>query len=182
MAWGYPGVGTPCSCSDCPLSQPVLWHHQHTWGSWTCHGGICPSSAPESNGRNLGVLQPGVSWGLEYIWNCKQVLKRQKQLQGKRYLRVGHWREEEKKAGRRQRYRLREYIRKGPVDRNATWRRTYFEIQTDMSGEGRNLGKGYRQMSKTKKRKEKQRRTYMIEKTKKKCFFQGSANQNQQRQ
>lgn len=35
-----------------------------------------------------------------------QVLERQGQLEGKRYVMVGHWTEEEEKAGRRQRYQL----------------------------------------------------------------------------
>lgn len=134
-AWGCPGVGTPCRCSDCPLShsQCVLWHHQHTWRSWTCCGGIWPSTVPEPGSA--------AAQGQLRSWMClelKASLERQGQLQGKRYLRIGHWTEEEKKGGRRQRYQLGGTS----VDRNATWRCTYSEIKTDMLGEGRNLEKG----------------------------------------
>lgn len=150
-AWGYPGVGTPCGCSDCPLShsQCVLWHHQHTWGSQTCCGGTCASSAPESSGRTLGVL--GISW---WSWIClelKASLGEARTASGEEIL-EGRTLDKGRKEGRQKtEISTSGYTRKGPVNKNVPWGCTYCDIKMDMSGEVEIWKKGVDRCPKEKK-------------------------------
>lgn len=133
--WDYPGVRTACRSLDCPLShnQYVMWHHQHTRGSWTI-------PALEASVHHLPQQAMGGAWKLAgaIAWDqLRSWIRLQLEASSERqwHLRVGHWTEEEGKENRQEpEISAQGYIRKGPVDRNATWR---WYLLWNKNGKGR---------------------------------------------
>lgn len=167
MAWGYPGVGTPCRL-DCHTASMFCGTISTSKG----HGFavdlsiICPREQWEEPGSAVAWAQLR-SWiwlGLEASFGEAMTASGEDILEGGTL----DWGRKGRQKSEISARRARGYIRKEPVDRNATWRCTYCEIKTDMSGEGRHLERRCRQMPKKKKR-----GTYMIEKTKKKWYCSG---------
>lgn len=137
----YFGVRIPCRSLDCPLSlnHYVMWNHQHTQGAWTIPAvELSVHHLPHWAVGGVWELAGAIAWDQlrSWIWlKLEAVLKRPWQLWGKRHLRVGHWTEEEGKEGRQKpEISAKGYIRKGPVDRNATWR---WYLLWNKNGKGR---------------------------------------------
>lgn len=125
----WTGVRIPCRSLDCPPlhNQCVMWHHQHTWGSWTIPAmETSVHHLPQWAIGGAWELAGAIAWDRPRFWIRLQLeasSERPWQLWGKRHLRVRHWRDEEGKEGRQKpEISAQGYIRKGPVERSATWR------------------------------------------------------------